>query len=117
VYIRPHVLEIENQPGPVGAFPARVLHINPAGPIVRIELSTFAGEPVRVDVVRERYDARRLTRGASVYLRPAANSVFVVPDDRKVGREPFKTPVPVAHIRHSSSPAPAGMPAAASFER
>jgi sulfate transport system ATP-binding protein len=96
-YIRPHVLEIENQPGPVGAFPARVLHINPAGPIVRIELSTFSGEPVRVEVVRERYDARRLTRGSSVYLRPAANSVFVVPGPRlspeRLDRESVKRPL------------------------
>jgi sulfate/thiosulfate transport system ATP-binding protein len=83
VYIRPHVMEIEKQPGPPGSFPARVLHVNPAGPVVKVDLSTFSGEPVRVDVVRERYDARALTRGASVYLRPAANSVFVVPGSRR----------------------------------
>ncbi len=97
VYIRPHVLEIESYPGPVGSFPARVLHVNPAGPIVRIELSTSLGEPVRVDVVRERYDARRLTRGASVYLRPARNSVFVVPGSPRsrpetLERESVKSP-------------------------
>jgi sulfate transport system ATP-binding protein len=119
VYIRPHVLEVESHPGPVGSFPARVLHVNPAGPIVRIELSTSSGESVRVDVVRERYDARRLTRGASVYLRPAANSVFVVPQERSAPRDAAETALRVERVSHhsSSSAPPSEMSAAASFER
>ncbi len=79
VYIRPHVLTIETDAGVRGAFPAQVLHVNPAGPIVKVELMTSWGEPARVDVLRERYDRRTLIRGAQVFLRPLTNSIFVVP--------------------------------------
>ncbi len=80
VYIRPHVLSIETQQhnGGLNQFPARVVHINPAGPIIKVELETPWGDVARVDVPRERFDALQIVRGANVFLRPLTRDIFVV---------------------------------------
>jgi hypothetical protein len=77
VYIRPHVLTIELDPGARGVFPPQVLPVSAVGAIVKVEPMTSWREPVLVDLVRERFDGRTLTR-AKVFLRPLTNSVFVV---------------------------------------
>jgi sulfate transport system ATP-binding protein len=79
VYIRPHVLTIETEPGERGSFPARILHVSPAGPLVKVELVTPWGETARVEMARERFDSQELIPGVSVFLRPLGESVFVVP--------------------------------------
>ncbi len=62
------------------ALPARVLHVNRAGPIVRVELETLWGDPVRVELGRERLPALPLAPGEHVFLHAEPDSLYVVPD-------------------------------------
>jgi sulfate transport system ATP-binding protein len=87
-YIRPHALAIEvNGDGrSTASVPARVVHINPAGPVVKVELVTPWGDDVRVDVERERFGALALSRGSEVFLRPTTDDIIVVSGDATASR-------------------------------
>jgi sulfate/thiosulfate transport system ATP-binding protein len=68
LYIRPHLLEIETEPAGPGRFRARVVHVNPAGPLVKVELVAEWGEPVRVELSQERYQALGLKPETDVFI-------------------------------------------------
>jgi len=70
VYIRPHLLEIEEKPSHQNHFSAIVRHIHAAGPQVKVELVTEAGDPVQVEITQERYRELRLQRNVRVFVRP-----------------------------------------------
>ena len=76
-YVRPHELEIDRLPHN-GGMPAEVLHINPAGPVIRVQLTAVATSvPILVELTRERLrvitrlaepDPSRLTLGQPMRL-------------------------------------------------
>jgi sulfate/thiosulfate transport system ATP-binding protein len=69
-YVRPHELEIERVPGD-GALAAQVHHINPAGPMVRVQLTAIdSGVPILVELTRERSVELALKSGETVYVLP-----------------------------------------------
>jgi len=76
VYVRPHLLEIDHLPNGGNNFRARVEHINPAGPLVKVELVSEWGDPVQVEISQERYRALRLQKGAEVFITPKEQKVF-----------------------------------------
>lgn len=77
VYVRPHLLEIEHEPvADAGFLRARVTHITPAGPRVKVELSTLDGELLQVDVSEERFQSLHLEKDAEVYLVPKEMKIF-----------------------------------------
>jgi TOBE-like domain len=47
--------------------------VNPAGPVVRVELESEWGDVVRVDLSQERYRALGLRPGTHVYVAPKAD--------------------------------------------
>jgi len=63
LYIRPHQLEIRLEEGGAQQFRARVRHVNPAGPLVKVDLVAEWGDPVRVELSQERYRALGLKPG------------------------------------------------------
>ena len=77
VYVRPHLLEIDHLPNGGNNFRARVEHINPAGPLVKVELVSEWGDPVQVEISQERYRALRLQKGAEVFVTPKEKKVFL----------------------------------------
>jgi sulfate/thiosulfate transport system ATP-binding protein len=83
LYIRPHQLEVEVEQNGEQQFRARVTHVNPAGPLVKVELEAEWGDPVRVEMAQERYRALGLKVGDGVYVRPRDMSLFA--DDRGAG--------------------------------
>ena len=70
LYIRPHQLEIDREDSGERQFRARVAHVNPAGPLVKVDLMAEWGDPVRVELSQERYRALALEAGHRG-LRPA----------------------------------------------
>jgi sulfate transport system ATP-binding protein len=81
VYIRPHELDIRRTPGNGGyEFSARVVHINRAGPTVKVELITEWGDPVRAELPQDRYRALSLEHGSEVFVSPSPNALFVRAD-------------------------------------
>jgi sulfate/thiosulfate transport system ATP-binding protein len=76
LYIRPHQLEIEHEGHGEAQFKARVTHVNPAGPLVKVDLVAEWGDPVRVELSQERYSALALEPGTEVFVRPKDMSLF-----------------------------------------
>ena len=77
LYVRPHLLEIVMRPNGKQTFPATVKSINPAGPQVKVELETPAGDPVHVELDHDRFRLLALRPDARVYLTPREERVFV----------------------------------------
>src|SRR5439155_18799548 len=64
VYVRPHELDIEGEPNGVPSLPARVLHINPAGPVARVHLAALEGNlTLQVEVLPVRWQGLGLKVG------------------------------------------------------
>jgi sulfate transport system ATP-binding protein len=76
LYIRPHQLEIEHEDRGEAQFKARVAHVNPAGPLVKVDLVAEWGDPVRVELSQERFRALALEPGKEVFVRPKDMSLF-----------------------------------------
>jgi sulfate transport system ATP-binding protein len=75
-YVRPHELEIERTPAGRG-LAARVLHVNPAGPVARVQLvADGRGMPILVEVSRDRLGELALRPGEVVYVAPRRVRVF-----------------------------------------
>jgi sulfate transport system ATP-binding protein len=76
LYIRPHQLEIDRVGSGEQQFRAHVVHVNPVGPLVKVDLLAEWGDPVRVEVSQERYCALALEAGTEVFVRPKDMSIF-----------------------------------------
>ena len=76
-YVRPHELTIGRTDSGGGLW-ATVQHVNAAGAIVKLELTTAEhGQPVRVDLPREEHQRLGVTPGERVYVTPRRLRVFV----------------------------------------
>jgi sulfate transport system ATP-binding protein len=83
IYVRPHELEIDHTPNG-SRLQATVLHVNPAGPIVRIQLRADGFEnDVSVEITPQRFGELRVKPGDTVYISPQRVRVFV-PDDYSI---------------------------------
>jgi sulfate/thiosulfate transport system ATP-binding protein len=81
VYVRPHLLELRPRAdGRLPEFEARVLRVNPAGPLVKVELEAPWGDPVRVEVPQERYRALSLEVGGPVFVAVQPTDLFISPE-------------------------------------
>ncbi len=78
VYVRPHELDIElSDPGPNG-LKGRVVHIVPAGSIVKVQVvSPEFKDHIQVDVPPERFAELQLAVGVEVYVSPRRVRVFL----------------------------------------
>jgi sulfate transport system ATP-binding protein len=76
LYIRPHQLEIDREGLGEQQFRARVVHVNAAGPLVKVDLTAEWGDPVRVELSQERFRALSLEPGAEVFVRPRDMTLF-----------------------------------------
>jgi sulfate transport system ATP-binding protein len=76
LYIRPHQLEIEREGSGEQQFRARVVRVNAAGPLVKVDLTAEWGDPVRVELSQERFRALALEMGTDVFVRPRDMSIF-----------------------------------------
>lgn len=77
VYVRPHELEIDRVAGDEPGFQARILHVNPAGPVTKVRLATFDGDQaLNADISPERFEELALKTGDMVYVSPRRARVF-----------------------------------------
>jgi sulfate transport system ATP-binding protein len=77
-FVRSHELEIVRTRNGRPSLEARVVHINPARPMVKVRVFAEAfGVVLTVDVSWERYAELRLTVGDTVYVSPRQLRVFV----------------------------------------
>lgn len=76
VYVRPHELDIETSANGSGRLPARVLHVNPAGSITRVQVDVPQIGELSVELSRDRSVELSLKKGDSVYIAPRRVRVF-----------------------------------------
>jgi sulfate transport system ATP-binding protein len=76
VFVRPHLLDIDRQPHGPQSFRAKVTYINPAGPVVKIELLSEWGDTVQVNMSQERCRELHLEKGLEVYVIPREMRAF-----------------------------------------
>ncbi len=78
-YIRPHELDISRSPEGGNAMRAQIVHINPAGSIVKVRLlAEDFGLMINVDLTLERYRQLGLKSGESVHITPCEATIFPV---------------------------------------
>jgi len=76
IYVRPHELDIDRL-GTSG-LSARVVHVNPAGSVVRVQLiATEFGMPISVELGPEKADELKLQPGEIVFVAPRKVRFFV----------------------------------------
>jgi len=77
VYVRPHALDIRNTRGGRQQFAARVIHVNSAGSIVKIDLLAEWGKAIRAEMTQERFRQLAIARNAEVFVSTEpASGVF-----------------------------------------
>lgn len=77
VYVRPHELEIDRAPADGPSFPARVVHLSPAGSVMRVHLRAEGfGFPVQVDLPHPRSRELGLQAGEVVHVAPRQVRLF-----------------------------------------
>lgn len=79
LFARPHEMIIVTKPDQQQYLTATVSHINPAGPLVKLELERIDQSILQAEVPPELFDALQLKRGDRVYLRPKHTRVFETP--------------------------------------
>ena len=84
LYVRPHAVAIERASSGAPGFPATIVHVNRAGPIVRVDLRTAWGDAARVELAPDAFDRLGQTVGDAVVLVATDRDVFVVSDDGAV---------------------------------
>lgn len=88
VYFRPHDVKISTIPGGSAAVEAQILHVNAAGPVVKLELKrTDDGSPFEVQLPREEWRGLNLPAGVRVYVH--LQRVRVFSDNQSIPTEDF----------------------------
>ena len=75
-YVRPHRIDIRLEPCADTDLAARVTHINSAGPLVKVALSTPEGDQIYAEISHDRYLELQLEKDEQVYLSPRDIKVF-----------------------------------------
>jgi sulfate transport system ATP-binding protein len=76
-YVRPHELEIGYERDGESSLEARVIHVNPAGSVARVQLAGDDGSSIQVELSQDRYAELSLKPGDRVYVSPRRVRVFV----------------------------------------
>jgi sulfate transport system ATP-binding protein len=76
VFIRPYDVTIDTKKSDLPALAANVVRIHSAGPFVRVELLTDAGQRLISEISQERFATMHLQPGGKVYVRPRHIRVF-----------------------------------------
>lgn len=75
VYVRPHELEIGYERD-ASSLAARVVHVNPAGSLARVQLRGEDGAAIHVELSQDRYAELALKPGDRVFVSPRRVRVF-----------------------------------------
>ena len=76
-YIRPHELDISRTAEGGNCMKAQVVHINPAGSVVKVRLlAEDFGLMINVDLTLDRYRQLALTTGEAIYVTPKDAKIF-----------------------------------------
>jgi sulfate transport system ATP-binding protein len=80
VFVRPHQLDIERQARNGDTVAARVVRIQSAGPVVRVELSSEEEGAINVELTHDQHRTLALRSGEAVFVKVRDAGVFVAED-------------------------------------
>ena len=83
VWVRPHLLSVSRQPGPSGVR-ARVERVHAAGPTVKVELRTEAGETIQAELAPADQQRLALHRAEEVWVSPRQSRTFGPGEDYSI---------------------------------
>lgn len=76
LYARPHEMWVTKKPDEHEYIQAKVIHLNPAGPLVKIELERASGQILQVEIPKSVIDEFAIIKGDTIYVRPKQTKVF-----------------------------------------
>lgn len=76
LFARPHDIDVAKQPQNDEAVAARIIHINPAGPLVSVEMENARNKLLQAALTHEAFAALELKKGQTVYLVPRDMRAF-----------------------------------------
>jgi sulfate transport system ATP-binding protein len=76
LFARPHELFVAKVPDAHEYVSARVMHLNPAGPLVKIEMERRNGNALTAEVPKDVIDMLALKKGDHIYVRPKKTRAF-----------------------------------------
>ena len=77
VFARPHEMFIARQPEEgMDYIPATVIHLNPTGSLVKIEMQRGNGSILQAEIPKHIVDALNIAKGEAVFVRPKNVRVF-----------------------------------------
>jgi sulfate transport system ATP-binding protein len=97
-FARPHEIDVARESRGDGVIPARVKQVRMNGPMVRLELAQEgSGQPLEVELTRERYRQDEFAPGDAVFLKPGNLRIFPArsgasTESRVAGSIPNKRP-------------------------
>jgi sulfate transport system ATP-binding protein len=78
VYVRPHELDIERQPNGSASIQATVLHVNPTGSRIKVELRAHDSDQlINAELTAQRFAELELAVGDTVYVSPSKVRIFM----------------------------------------
>jgi sulfate transport system ATP-binding protein len=77
VFVRPHALDVVREaPAGTNAFRATIVHVNAAGPLVKLEVQAEWGARVQVEIPQPQFRELALAKGEEVFIVPRELAVF-----------------------------------------
>ena len=75
LFCRPHELQVKRDKEP-GTVPAQLIHINPAGSLVKLELEREDGSLLDAELPRSEFESLAPKRGDKLFVRPTHTKIF-----------------------------------------
>jgi sulfate transport system ATP-binding protein len=76
IFARPHEMEISKIPGAREYIIATIVHINPAGSTVKLELERKNSSFIYAEISKALYESLALKKGDQLYVRPQETVIF-----------------------------------------
>lgn len=76
LYARPHEMIVVTEPDGYEYIAAKILHINPAGSLVKLELERPNGSIIQAEIPTEIMERYQFTRNQEVFVRPKKTKIF-----------------------------------------
>jgi sulfate transport system ATP-binding protein len=76
LYARPHEMWVTKTPDEKEYIKARVIHLNPAGSLVKLELERSGGQLLQVEIPKSVLDFHTIIKGDTLFVRPKQTKVF-----------------------------------------
>jgi sulfate transport system ATP-binding protein len=76
LFARPHDIDVSKERSEEHAIAARIIHINPAGPLVSVEMENQSNKLLQAAITQENFSALELKKGQTVYLHPREMKAF-----------------------------------------